>query len=867
MSTSVPTEIHQRLWDQRDLRGAHTSLPCNEATALQAMQPDVHSFGVHTTTSSRRIERSLAERFDFIEVCCGGEAPLLNAAQAAHLRTGPRIDIKFHPMWDLREYRILEWLLWLIQVRRVRHVHLATPCTTFSVARKPALRSKAAPWGFDPTDPATALGNFFLRFTLIVLWAIARTQEVSGSHEHPLGAYSWHAAQWKCITATAGYRFVKFAMCAFGAPYRKLTGLATVNAPFLQVLGRLCPGLGHPRELQVGQKSKVFTPACEYLAPGPHLGHPRELQAGQKSKVFTPACEYEAHRHIPLEGSLTTRAAQYPLAFAQAFVGALAGFIRLAGPLTPLDDPTDLQWETGDGATIEKLCFNWFARHAPWREVLRARVKVPQHINILEQQALVKLQCLEARAAPSSRQLALIDSQVNVGVAAKGRSAATSLNLPLRSALPDFIAFDYYPGVGFFPTRLNPADAPSRFRDAPQGEPTDHVDCPGSMPALPASLAVIDWLGTAPTQSRRAADWACFVLLLHAACRVPPFVLKGFDSTLGYPGEGPRATRGPRVPTDLIATRAHVPAVLNRRATYVDRFARWLAACRDVVLTEVLLEDALVTARLLADYGQFCYDNQRSRSEFSETINAITDRAPHLKGHLAPAWDVSWTWRALEPGGSHRPIPEAIARAFVALACAWGWHDVALAVLIGFLGMMRPGELIKLRVANLVLPRKGLSTTWALYVHIALPKMRRLSARREHVRIDDPLTIAYCEALVNAFVPDDFVFCQGRPALFRRAWNALCAHLCIPALDMRGLTPASLRAGGATFWFRLKDSADWVRYRGRWANQRMLEIYIQEVAADDLLQQMSPSNLELARLLSAGAQCLICNFLASNGSD
>ncbi len=75
-----------------------------------------------------------------------------------------------------------------------------------------------------------------------------------------------------------------------------------------------------------------------------------------------------------------------------------------------------------------------------------------------------------------------------------------------------------------------------------------------------------------------------------------------------------------------------------------------------------------------------------------------------------------------------------------------------------------------------------------------------------------------------------------------------------------GLTPASLRAGGATYWYRVRDDADWVRYRGRWSNQRMLEIYIQEVAADDFLQQMSPAALDKARMFAAGAHSLVDNF-------
>ena len=127
---------------------------------------------------------------------------------------------------------------------------------------------------------------------------------------------------------------------------------------------------------------------------------------------------------------------------------------------------------------------------------------------------------------------------------------------------------------------------------------------------------------------------------------------------------------------------------------------------------------------------------------------------------------MSWAWKALEPGGSHRPMPESVCRAFVALACAWGWHDVAVAILIGFFGMMRPGEILKLQSKDFVFPIKGITSVWAMFIRIALPKMRRLAARREHIRIDEPTVIAYTKSWVNDFAPDAFVFFnQASPPL------------------------------------------------------------------------------------------------------
>ena len=70
--------------------------------------------------------------------------------------------------------------------------------------------------------------------------------------------------------------------------------------------------------------------------------------------------------------------------------------------------------------------------------------------------------------------------------------------------------------------------------------------------------------------------------------------------------------------------------------------------------------------------------------------------------------------------------------------------------------------------------------------------------------------------------------------------------------DVVGLTPASMRAGGATFLYQQCDQPEVVRFRGRSSNSRMLEIYIQEITANtfaDTLQH--DQKLKLLRFAAA----------------
>jgi len=375
------------------------------------------------------------------------------------------------------------------------------------------------PWGFSPLDPTVRVGNQLLCVALVVLWACSRLNSTSASHGHPLSAYSWKVPQWEFVRKAAGYHFVCLDMCAFGTLSRQSTGLATVNAPALADLERPCPG---------------------------------------------------GHTHVLLDGKTTGRATKYPQEFADAFVAALvkqwanrtqACAADATTCASGAQQPRDPHWESGDGACCENLAVNHFIRASDWTTVLSARVKHTHHINVLETQALLRMQRSEARLMPGTRQVALVDSRVTIGANAKGRSAAAALNAPMLEALPDFLVCDYYPGLGFVGTRLNPADAPSRIigqgpinvpisvqEDSiksaaavgersccfqrgfdgtsqeimPHQKTTPPPSNPSSRLYLPASSRVAasdlaeDMLRLAGTarQSRRVSDWALFICKL-----------------------------------------------------------------------------------------------------------------------------------------------------------------------------------------------------------------------------------------------------------------------------------------------------------------------------------------------------------------
>lgn len=89
------------------------------------------------------------------------------------------------------------------------------------------------------------------------------------------------------------------------------------------------------------------------------------------------------------------------------------------------------------------------------------------HINISELAAHLREEKLLADEAFSIRVPYGLDSQVALGSLVKGRSASPQLTSLLSRSIPTVLGRDVYGGYGFFPSGVNPADAPTRHETVP----------------------------------------------------------------------------------------------------------------------------------------------------------------------------------------------------------------------------------------------------------------------------------------------------------------------------------------------------------------------------------------------------------------
>ena len=796
----VPTEAAREVWRRRELRGHYTRLCTSALEFVRAHRKmeerswiaDLEEEGL---PEPKAPPWQLIERFDFIEVCCGPEASLSHAHMEENLVVGPMIDLKLHPLWDLRSTRVVEWLIFVLTQRRVWHIHCAAPCTTFSVARFPRLRSRQQPLGFDPHEEKTQCGNVLLLRTLLLL-LVALKAGSHGSHEHPSGAFSWWVPQVQRMFARTGCEVVRFSACQFGAPYRKDTSLGLVRGEHLRPLGRMCN----------------------------HRG---------------------AHAQ-PLKGARTTAAAAYSGQLCREWAALAAAQRALEGEWGADDDGPP---PGPEGGRLEQGFVNELVGSAAWRVVMNAPCEGEHHINVLEVRAALRAMEGRARSRPGSRQAYLLDSAVGIGCLAKGRSSSLALNAELLRGLPPLLAYNHYPGVDFVPTRLNPSDDPTRDRSLR-----------GPRCAIPFWLKraqqgqcedMLRWAAL-PRQRRQFSEWARLVFKLWTL-----WPLRDFDSTLGFPGEGPRPRRGQqavvRPVVDLQAVRRLTPYTLERRRTLVRRFVIWLESlCPPIALWQLLEMPPRIIGKVLAAYGQVLFHTNGHIGAYLETINGVVDMDRSLQRQLPAAWDVASSWQDLEPTLHRIPTPRILMQALVGLAFLWGWWDVGVIIYVSFVAMLRPGEACRLTCSDLLLPTRLMLDTPTMYVKLKEPKGRWAVARMEHVRVDEEMLIVFLEAWVLGWPARRRLF-QGSYSTFRKLHDALVRFFGISVEEGIGITPGSHRGGGATFLFQELEDLGKTQWRGRWRQLRTLEVYVQEVAAVSLLPELDVLARERIRRFGAAA--------------
>ena len=828
-------------------------------------------------------ERPLAFSFEFIEVFAGS-AKVTKFLSEKGIICGPPLDLSLSPEFDLSLVHVISWLTYLVASKRLRGYMLEPPCTTYSIMRRPRLRSRTKPLGFVPTEEKTLQGNV-LSCRSGQLMHVGVRHGACGLLETPFSSYMKHMPFWRSLEKYDPFSTVRCDSCRYGSP---------------------------------------------------HLKSFRFLCLRLETDLISRRCQCTG-KHLPVEGSLTKASAVYTDELAESLAETFAK--ALFGMREPEDDGSK------PVGGLESLLINDVMETSEWQQTACWTFKKQSHINILEESAVLRLASIVAREGRPVRLVVITDSNVVKCATAKGRTSSRGLGPILRRLCALTTAAGIYLNIGYIPTRLNAADDPTR--DHPIRKPIAGFDL---VRWTSEDLFKLSSLGRF---RRWTSNWVRLCILLlgpnfisigdRSSFRSPwPAKLKrslahdssenhssmDFDSTLGFPGEGPflpgsffvgflchfglccvlrfplsfrclltwtsfcfacwwwvvaaaclrcfRCLLGrplvlvlflpcvsampifPSTPGDVLRAnlrrdrpaltegRPVEPKTIKLRERLLEQFGYWIAEqglCLDRILDQGIhaADDLNV---LLCRYGRLLYQSGKTYNSFAETINAVATKRPVLRRSLQGAWDLGYAWVKAEPSQHHVAMPAPVLCAMVALAISWGWLPLAGCLALCWGALLRPGELICACRRDLLLPSDLDGTISFALLSIAEPKSRHTTARHQSAKLDAPDLLAFIDFVFKKYEPHQRLWPHAASTL-RNRFSQLLRALQLPLVHqphLRCLDLGSLRSGGATWLMLMTEDADLCRRRGRWASHRMMEIYVQETMALQYMKVISPNS-------------------------
>ena len=233
--------------------------------------------------------------------------------------------------------------------------------------------------------------------------------------------------------------------------------------------------------------------------------------------------------------------------------------------------------------------------------------------------------------------------------------------------------------------------------------------------------------------------------------------------------------------------------------------------------------------RWLERFAEYVYEAQGGGS-YQLVVRALQgvyqELSDHYRGRLCNIARALKGWRLLRPTESAPPLPRSWCDLLAFVIGAAGWPEAGVAILVAFDGYLRVGELLRLRVCDVLMPARAAEFGLALHAGLRLPRTK--TGRNQLARIEDPVVAGYLATMVSRFPP------HSRTALFPRMTADQLNRVLRWACTLLGLpssfTMHSCRHGRAATAYVEGLDPESIRRAGRWASRGSLDTYLQEVS-------------------------------------
>ena len=601
------------------------------------------------------------------------------------------------------------------------------------------------------------------------------------------------------------------------------------------------------------------------------------------------------YEHLRIEGKGKKPLAVFVRDFAMHVAKGSYKAIFQAGAIEEDEKPT---------SGLESVLVNDVLLSSCWTVFRSWYWKGRAHINELEVSTAVSLlkQCATSRSF--QRFSPLVDSSVEKGALAKGRSTSRCLqSWPRRPAILQLTA-DLCPSWSFAPTRLIVADDLTRrvplrpaalhsFQETLSTHQLHHLNG-GLLPrwvdgwvrllllAARLQLCGAEVLGGSDwTFSLSPTSWslflgvptlglpsgcflaACFsrlgltfgflldLLLITATILLYPFLL-GFSLSRALSVSLCRSclSWGGVVSCVLVFAMVSGAAPLEPTSK-AERDRAVLRAGNDLIASRVVKPETRQSLdKLLASFQIWLWENQEV------SLLAMLSREPVDAEELSfwlieygkqmfssGAWDLAFVCFADEPHQHHPALPLSVMMAMVSLSLMWRWAYEVGVIVLAWSGIPRIEEVLFAKRGDLVLPRDAMPGVAFVLLKISLPKTRGGSAKHQAASFDPPELVSLLSAIYGGL--DRGASLWPLPAAtLRKRFSCLLGAIGLPSRKVGSSRPfdlGSLRPGGVThLWLQTEDSGV-VRRRGRWLSHRVNEIYLQEVLVTTFAETLSPA--------------------------
>ena len=274
------------------------------------------------------------------------------------------------------------------------------------------------------------------------------------------------------------------------------------------------------------------------------------------------------------------------------------------------------------------------------------------------------------------------------------------------------------------------------------------------------------------------------------------------------------------------------PSTAKRYDTQVRYLFAWLES-EGIQLPD----DVVVLDEVVSTYVSYLWESGDPRGWANDTLSGLAHHLPFTRGQLKGSWRLLQAWQRAELPARACPFTYQTISAMVGVHFSWGDLTTGVALLLGYHGLLRTGEILGLCFGHLEFDL----VVGRAVIDLGFTKGGIRLGAVESCIITDARLVAFAAEVYRHLLPGDKLLPHSPPAFRRRFEQALA---CLE-LQNEGFKPYSLQRGGAIHFYRTTANLGALMTRGRWLHAKTARIYVTEAIAELPHLRWCPSQTRL----------------------